>query len=291
VSDFDPKRARAKRPCPLWVDAFQRDTQHLQADEVGAYMLILMAMWTRPACDLPNDPARIARVARVSKRLWDSRVGPVIMAFLEVDGDVVISERLRKEAAYVERQVKQQSDRKVSEKSGKPRKTNKPGKSTDDPTDEPRNHPSQQPNNPREEDKSSSKEEAAYQRYLEAHPRPVESDAGLAFFAALLAEGIDPAQIIASAEAYARTVREWSAEGKVQQSDNFLDPDRGKWRQHVPKPKAAPASEEDQLKFWAETINGKSFVAASCVKPHVARALVERGLVTPEKLKERGIAA
>lgn len=158
MSDFDPKRARAKRPCPLWVDAFQRDTQHLNADEVGAYMLILMAMWTRPTCDLPNDPARIARVARVSKRLWDSRIGPVIMDFLVVDNGAVVSERLRKEAAYVERQVKQQSDRKSGKKPDKSLKNMGGGQSVDDTTDKPRNHPSQLPNNPtvkKEEPKGS----------------------------------------------------------------------------------------------------------------------------------------
>ncbi|NKX40968.1 DUF1376 domain-containing protein [Rhodobacteraceae bacterium R_SAG2] len=289
MSDFDPKRARAKRPCPLWVDAFQRDTQHLQADEVGAYMLILMAMWTRPTCDLPEDPARIARVARVSKRLWDSRVGPVIMDFLMVQDGAVISERLRKEAAYVERQVTLQSNRKSGEKSAKGMKTKEATQSTDTTTDD----PSQQPNNPTEEETkaSSSKEAGAYQRYLKAHPKPVESDAGFALFSALVAEGIDPAQIIASAAAYAETVKGWSGAAKVQQSDNFLDPARGKWRQHVPKPKAVPASEDDQLLFWAARINSNAFVAESSVKPDFARKLIERGLVTPEKLKERGIAA
>lgn len=147
MADFNAQRARAKRPCPLWVDAFQRDTQHLQADEVGAYMLILMAMWTRPTCDLPNDPARIARVARVSKRLWDSRIGVAIMDFLEVSDGVLVSKRLRKEAAYVERQVSQQSSRKAGKKIGKALKNNNQGQTVDATMDKSTEHPSQQPNN------------------------------------------------------------------------------------------------------------------------------------------------
>lgn len=289
MSGFDPKRARAKRPCPLWVDAFQRDTQHLQADEVGAYMLILMAMWTRPTCDLPEDPARIARVARVSKRLWDSRIGPVIMDFLMVQDGAVISERLRKEAAYVERQVTLQSNRKSGEKSAKGQKIKEVPPSTDTTTDD----PSQQPNNPTEEETkaSSSKEVEAYQRYLEAHPKPVDSDAGFARFSALVADGIEADRIIASAALYGQTVKGWSAEARVQQSDNFLCPDNGKWKNYHPKPKAVRSSEADILAHHAKVINGPGFVAPNAINATTARALIAAGLVTPEKLKERGIAA
>lgn len=79
---FNAAAARAKRPCPLWVDAFQRDTQHLAADEIGAYLLLLMAMWTRESCDFPDDDTRLARVCRVSVRLWKSRIGPTLRTFL-----------------------------------------------------------------------------------------------------------------------------------------------------------------------------------------------------------------
>lgn len=112
MNTYNAKASRAKRPCPFWVDSFQRDTQHLSADEVGAYMLILMAMWTRESCDLPNDDHRLSRIARVSLRLWRDRIGPVIRAFLSVDGDAVVQKRLRKEAAYVEAELIRQSDRK-----------------------------------------------------------------------------------------------------------------------------------------------------------------------------------
>lgn len=134
----------------MWVDAFQRDTQHLQADEVGAYMLILMAMWTREDCDFPDDDARLARVSRVSTRLWRSRIGPVIREFLHIQDGCVISQRLRKEATYVERVVTQQSDRKSGKKHSKPLQNNNQSKSTDNPTDKSTDNPTQQPNNPTE---------------------------------------------------------------------------------------------------------------------------------------------
>lgn len=162
TSQFNAKAARAKRPCPLWVDAFQRDTQHLGADEVGAYMLILMAMWTRESCDFPDDDRRLAQVARVSLRLWTSRIGPVVKAFFKSADGVVTSKRLREEATYVEREVQNQSDRKrgtyakptVSsvaskendENSDKSLKYNDQASTVDDPQDGPRHYPSQQPN-------------------------------------------------------------------------------------------------------------------------------------------------
>lgn len=158
MADFNAARSRAKRPCPLWVDAFQHDTQHLAADELGAYMLILMSMWTRESCDFPDDDRRLAAVCRVSTRLWKSRIGPVIREFLRAENGVLISERLRKEATYVERQCNLQSERKSAdkkaEKSRKSLKNNNQGQTTDastdtsmeEPRDEPRTHPSQQPN-------------------------------------------------------------------------------------------------------------------------------------------------
>lgn len=167
-TDFNAKAARSKRPCPLWVDAFQRDTQHLGADEVGAYILILMAMWTRESCDFPDDDRRLSRVSRVSLRLWKARIGPAIRQLLLAADGVVVSKRLREEAAYVEREVQAQSDRKRGtygkpagsdnaaenhgEKSRNALINNNPYQSADSTTDAtvdgPWNYPSQQPNNP-----------------------------------------------------------------------------------------------------------------------------------------------
>ncbi len=110
---FNSRRARAKRPCPLWIDAFLRDTMHLGADEVGAYLLILMAMWMRESCDLPDDDRRLAKVCRVSLRLWQSRIGPAIRPYFSTAGDALVSKRLRQEAEYVERQLLGQSNRKT----------------------------------------------------------------------------------------------------------------------------------------------------------------------------------
>lgn len=170
MTSFNAARARAKRPCPLWVDAFQRDTQHLGADEVGAYMLILMAMWTRESCDFPDDDARLAKVCRVSLRLWKSRIGPVLMPFFHAESGAIYSKRLRIEAEFTERTCKAQSDRKTgsdkkSDPYAKPTGNNEHpeengensantlenierDQSTDVSAESPQNHPTQLPNYP-----------------------------------------------------------------------------------------------------------------------------------------------
>lgn len=103
---FNPRRARAKRPCPFWIDAFLRDTQHLEADEVGAYFLILSIMWTRETLDFPADDKRLARAARVSTRLWRARIGPAIRCLFTSSNDVIYSESLVKAAEDVERRIR-----------------------------------------------------------------------------------------------------------------------------------------------------------------------------------------
>lgn len=148
MKSFNAAAARAKRPCPLWVDAFYRDTQHLQTDEIGAYLLILMAMWSREACDIQDDDARLAKVCRVSLRLWKARIGPVLRPYFQAANGVLLSKRLREEAAYVERQVTHQSDRKVGKKHDNHLKNNAMGKSADYTADQSAENPSQQPNNP-----------------------------------------------------------------------------------------------------------------------------------------------
>lgn len=100
---FDPRERRARRPLPLGVAGFLRDTQHLSADEVGAYLLILIAMWSRPDCDAPDDDRRLARLCRVSLRLWKSRVGPALRPLFAAAGGMLVSAWLRAEAEQIER--------------------------------------------------------------------------------------------------------------------------------------------------------------------------------------------
>lgn len=111
MSDYNAVKARTKYGVTIWADAFVRDTLDLEGDEIGAYILILFAMWARESCDLPDDDRKLARIARKSKTTWVRRIRPALEPFFEVADGVWISGRLRKEAAKTEAFLKSQSDR------------------------------------------------------------------------------------------------------------------------------------------------------------------------------------
>jgi uncharacterized protein YdaU (DUF1376 family) len=79
---------------PLWVGDFLSKTLDLDAREAGAYLLLLMAMWTHGG-RLPNDPRKLQRVARVG-RDWP-KVWAAIGHYFEADGDHITNARLREE--------------------------------------------------------------------------------------------------------------------------------------------------------------------------------------------------
>lgn len=79
----------------LYVSDFIGDTLHLSTEQIGAYMLLLMAMWNAGG-RLPNDDAKLARVARLSVKKWKG-ISADMMPFFTVDGGTIAHNRLTKE--------------------------------------------------------------------------------------------------------------------------------------------------------------------------------------------------
>lgn len=79
----------------LYVSDYLGDTMHLTTEQHGAYLLILMAMW-RQGGSLPNDPSKLARIARVSPRRWHL-IAAELMEFFDVDGSLITQKRLVQE--------------------------------------------------------------------------------------------------------------------------------------------------------------------------------------------------
>lgn len=79
----------------LYIADYLGDTQHLTTEQHGAYLLLLMAMW-RNGGSLPNDQAKLARIARVNLRRWHI-VGADVMPFFEVRGEQIVQKRLERE--------------------------------------------------------------------------------------------------------------------------------------------------------------------------------------------------
>lgn len=79
----------------LYVGDYLADTLDLTTEQHGAYLLLLMTMWRHDA-KLPNDPAKLARIARVSARRWHL-VWSEIQHFFYVDGSEIRNKRLDQE--------------------------------------------------------------------------------------------------------------------------------------------------------------------------------------------------
>jgi uncharacterized protein YdaU (DUF1376 family) len=84
---------------PLFVADYLGDTTHLSTEEHGAYMLLLMAMW-QAGGELPADPERLARMARMSVKRWE-KIAPVVLAYFTKSGDFLHQKRLTQERLKV----------------------------------------------------------------------------------------------------------------------------------------------------------------------------------------------
>lgn len=79
----------------LYVGDYLSDTLHLTTEQHGAYLLLLMTMW-RAGAKLPNDPAKLARICRVTPKRWPS-VWAEISSFFTVENGEITNHRLTKE--------------------------------------------------------------------------------------------------------------------------------------------------------------------------------------------------
>lgn len=77
---------------PLYTDALLADTLHLSTTELGAYMLLLIAMW-RSGGSLPDDDTVLRRIARVPANNWP-RVREQVLSLMTVEAGRVTQKRL-----------------------------------------------------------------------------------------------------------------------------------------------------------------------------------------------------
>lgn len=103
---------------PLYVADYLRDTMHLTTELHGAYMLLLMASWSRGG-RLPNDPFQLAGMTKMSPAAW-RRVAPVILPFFQIEGSELSHKRVVMETEKAERMA--DARRQNGTKGGRPRK-------------------------------------------------------------------------------------------------------------------------------------------------------------------------
>ena len=125
----------AKLPVlPLYTDAFVADTLHLTPEEVGAYLLLLMAAWRTPDCTLPDNDQILARIARVSPQKWRLIKGQLRAFWESQPGGKLSQKRLSKEHSKALSNMRAQTANSHARKSFKNKNTDG---SMDVPVDDP----------------------------------------------------------------------------------------------------------------------------------------------------------
>jgi len=81
---------------PISLDAYAGGTTAFDAEEHGAYLLLLMEMW-RSEGSLPDRPGYLARVARVSPRRWAKVWASIGSKFIPHSEGRLTNERLAQE--------------------------------------------------------------------------------------------------------------------------------------------------------------------------------------------------
>jgi len=99
---------------PLFTDAITADTSHLDDDEFGRYVRILIIMWRSPGCRIPNDKSWISKRLRIDALRFDAVALPLLQEFCQCDGNWWTQKRLSKEFEYVKKRSEQQSVRSKS---------------------------------------------------------------------------------------------------------------------------------------------------------------------------------
>lgn len=91
----------------LYVSDFIGDTLSLSTEQIGAYMLLLMAMWNAKG-KLPDDDAKLARIVRMSLKKWKA-ISPEVLAYFDREAGDISHNRLTFELQKSERQSESRS--------------------------------------------------------------------------------------------------------------------------------------------------------------------------------------
>ena len=86
----------------LYVSDFVGDTLLLSTEHIGAYLLLLIALWNADG-QLPNDEVKLARVARMTVKRW-RKIAVELLPFFEVSDGILTHHRLTKELRKSEAQ-------------------------------------------------------------------------------------------------------------------------------------------------------------------------------------------
>jgi uncharacterized protein YdaU (DUF1376 family) len=88
---------------PLWpfsTGDYLADTTHLDLEEHGAYLKLLMIIWRTKDAELPFDEKRLARMLGCSAHKFE-KLWPVLAEFFDAKAGVISQKRIKKDRAMV----------------------------------------------------------------------------------------------------------------------------------------------------------------------------------------------
>lgn len=279
---------------PLWVSDFLGDTLGLDAQEVGAYLLLIMAQWQAGGESLDPDKAqRMARCGRAWPRVWGN-----ISHYFSEDDAGIYSKKCRELRANVA--LKQTTNSRNGALGGKSKslKAKKAGKANATKTlkrnpDIPYPEPEREGGS--EIDKSippppSAAAVSVSDGFIaklaetvgyDETPRHWLSPSSRSVIAGWMATGLRQIEVLKRAKASREVHPEPPA--TVQALASFMGPSTRR------PAKAPPAPEADIIAFWVKALNGDSFIAPSAINPMLARKIMATGQVDADRFKARGI--
>jgi uncharacterized protein YdaU (DUF1376 family) len=253
----------------LYVSDFVGDTMHLSAEQVGAYMLLLMAMWNAGG-RLSDDDVKLARIVRMTVKRWRS-VAPDIMGFFSRSEGTVTHRRLSEEIEKSDRKSElraaagsnggkakalKEREARIANASVLPCHSSEPDRREEDSslrslsrpvasdTDRPMTDATErktveratEPTPRTTRSPSAPTEHPDFAEFWSAYPRRLgtNSRAGAAErFGALAKSGVDPGALIAGARRYAEQCAARGVIGSefVQQATTWLNPKNRAWEE------------------------------------------------------------
>jgi uncharacterized protein YdaU (DUF1376 family) len=92
---------------PLYIADYLSDTMHLNAEQHGAYLLLIMAAWKHDG-QLPSEASALRQISRMTPQQW-AKSETVLQRFFFVTEDFWIHNRVRTELERARANVEKQS--------------------------------------------------------------------------------------------------------------------------------------------------------------------------------------
>ncbi len=139
-------------------------------------------------------------------------------------------------------------------------------------------------------EKKSGHTQNGFSEFWEAYPRSrnrAETEKG---YELAIGSGVSPRWLIHAAKAY-RAEQAGNSKAYMCSSENWLAQRR--WENFPLKSDAGPETgtvSDDLVFFWAQKVNGGKYVSPNAISTPVAAAMLERNLVTLDRLRQAGVA-